>query len=744
MKSPLLLSLVVSCIPLLSATSVAQDKWDFSYQVDDYKPGALLDLRTLNEKVAGESGLVKLSADGNSFVNGRGQPIRWWPVVSDGHGIKDPAVAERHCKWLAKRGVNMVRLHTQVPLAKEGSKITDVNDETIEGIQRFVSIAKKEGIYCTVSPFWKVDKIPESWEIEGASGKSSFGILMIDPKFRAAYKAWVKELYTRPNKYGPPLKDEPAIALVQVQNEDSIFFWTLQAIPPEQSKIFGKAFGDWAKKKFGSLDKALKEWGNAAPGGIAGVKDDLANGILGFYPNFEFNSPDKGPASARKASQVEFMAEFQKDYFKELADYYRSIGVKQLINSTNWRPSDVSHLGDVERYSYGNQVTAVNRYTGGAHTGANPGWRIDPGDIFTTKSDLKDPAHMPFTLKQVLGQPMMITESSWVFPEKYQAEGPFLVSAYSSLTGLGGFYWFAMGSGGPVGETFMNDMRFPFVSLGDQKGLWKWQVNTPQAAGQFPAYALAYRLGYVQQAREPAVYEERSLDSMWKRDMPIIAEEGGFDPNRDKESFASNSPIKSDVDRRAFLVGPVRVKYGGDPAKSKVVDLSKYIDSEKGEIKSLTGEILLNDKTGLCTVKTPKWQGVAGFLKDSGGKFDLGTIIIESDAEYATISAVALDNLPLASSKKILVQLGSVVRPTGWVESPTTLKGAPAFQVNRTGTPPFQVTKVPGKLTVKNSSLKSADILDANFYSVKKLDLKKSGGAAEVELGTDSLYIVLQ
>ena len=49
------------------------------------------------------------------------------------------------------------------------------------------------------------------------------------------------------------------------------------------------------------------------------------------------------------------------------------------------------------------------------------------------------------TLKQVDGYPMIVPESSWVPPLGYQSEGPFLVAAYQSLTGVDIYYWFAMG-----------------------------------------------------------------------------------------------------------------------------------------------------------------------------------------------------------------------------------------------------------------------------------------------------------
>ena len=47
------------------------------------RPRALLDLRYLNEKEAGQSGFVRLTADGDGFVLGDGTPVRFWAVGTE-------------------------------------------------------------------------------------------------------------------------------------------------------------------------------------------------------------------------------------------------------------------------------------------------------------------------------------------------------------------------------------------------------------------------------------------------------------------------------------------------------------------------------------------------------------------------------------------------------------------------------------------------------------------------------------
>src|SRR6516165_3019181 len=54
------------------------DSWAFRPPRDSFSAAALWNLSQLNEKVAGEHGFIGLSPDGDSFVRGDGQPIRFW------------------------------------------------------------------------------------------------------------------------------------------------------------------------------------------------------------------------------------------------------------------------------------------------------------------------------------------------------------------------------------------------------------------------------------------------------------------------------------------------------------------------------------------------------------------------------------------------------------------------------------------------------------------------------------------
>ena len=339
-------------------------------------------------------------------------------------------------------------------------------------------------------------------------------------------------LLTEKNPHtGISLAQDPAVALIQLQNEDSMLFWTIQGLKPEQKQALGKKFGAWLEKKYGSLDKAKAAWGGEKADG-----DDFSKGIVGVYIIWEFTQNRTGNKAKRMVDQLHFYAETMHSFNKQMTDYlHKDLGCKQLVNAGNWKTADPVKLEDVERWSYtACDVIGLNRYYTGVHTGENAGWAISDKDKFTDESVLLDPRAFPLNYKQVAGHPHIISESSWVPPLSYQSEGPFLVAAYQSLTGIDAYYWF---SDGEV------EWRQPSSANGFVPAIGKWVVATPEIMGQFPAAALMYRKGYLKQG-EPAVIENRPLQGLWERRPPRIAEDKSFDPNRDSGTSGKVEPEK--------------------------------------------------------------------------------------------------------------------------------------------------------------------------------------------------------
>jgi len=738
--------LIPAAIVLSAASALA---WPFAPPRDKFSEKSLIDLRQLNEKQAGQSGWLKSDRKGH-FLLGDGTPVRFW-AVNTSVGRTRPWVARPrwdrrapdlayHARWLAKRGVNMVRCHAFLNPDPKSPNLDAPKRSEIEWIWRTVAAMKREGIYTTISPYWanKMRANP-AW---GLGGGDFHNRLFFDEKLQAAYKSWLRVLFTEKNDIlGGRLADDPAFGIFQIQNEDSLLFWTFNNLKGEPRKELGRQFARWTADRYGSPAKAVEHWGERLEG------DDPEHGILDFHNIWNVTRDGYAKHAGkpkRKIDQVAFLTDQMRSFNMEIARFVRDdLHCPVLVNAGNWRTADTVTLTDAERFSYAvNDVMAANRYFTGQHIGKNKGWAIVKGDRYAPRSALLAEGFraLPTNLRQPEGFPMIVTEANWVPPNDFIAEAPLLVAAYSSLCGIDGYYWFATATDGWVPPRSANGY-FPSQA--------KWIIATPEIAGQFPAAALIYRRGDLQEA-PPAAVECRRSRALFDGTVPGFPEEPAYDPNRD----TSDGPQGLDKELRrkpAFLVGPVRVKIPGkDPERVKLADgLANCFGGENGknEIRSLTGEVSLDPVKGVCRIDSPRAQGTAAHFRNQP-RVQLADMIVESRTPYAAVIAVSLDGQPIRKSRRVLVQAGLPAKPTGWAVRPVefaadkkTVKG---FEITDHGKAPWDVTPADITIHLRAPATTHARVLDANGIPVRDLELVRQGTAWKFEFPRDALYVVLE
>ncbi len=690
--------------------------WAFEPGPESASDPGRLDLSRLNEERAGMSGFVAMDANGD-FIDGAGRPLRFWAANTALHErTGDPVMLRQHARWLARRGVNMVRAHSHLHSKRNDARLEDVDEEEIDRIRRLVAIMREEGIYTTISPYWATaTKWRPSLGLPDPGSGNLNGMLFWDEKLQAAYKSWWRKLLKEKNPHtGVPLADDPAVAILQLQNEDSLLFYTLQAVKGEARRDLRRKYHAFLKGKHGSIEKAVASWG---AGSVGHKNDNPGGGEMGLFSIWELTQDARGARQNRMADQLEFYGRLMHEFNASMVKFFREeLGCKQLINAGNWKTASAAKLQDIERWSYtATDIVGVNRYfNGGEHI--NPtdkrksGYAVTRGDLFSGVSVLRQPRRFPLTLKLPAGRAFIISESSWVPPVEHQSEGPFLVAAYSSLTGFDAFYWFSTGD------------------VGYANGIGKWQMNTPMLAGQFPAAAVLFRRGYVKRG-EPVLVEHRSLDDLWQRRKPVAVEDAGYDPNRDAGAMNELSSVKTSMDPLAYLAGPVEIRFDSDPAKSR---LAKVAVAD-GVVASVTGELKWDTKDGICTLDAPKAQGVTGFVK--GRKFGLSALSVESANDYLTVLAVALDDANLKDSKQVLVQIGTTARPHGW----RTQSKGDKREIVSLGGAPWNIAKADLRLKLSNQRVKRAEILDGNFRKTGEIAVADGSFIAP----EDALYLLL-
>lgn len=749
MNRVLLPAILLAAVPQLSSQTSEPGRWAFSPQPDEFRPDAILDLRYLNETTAGESGFLGVNAAGD-FVLGNGKAVRFWavnttvqrerPFVPRPRWRQSEPDLERHARFLAKRGVNMVRLHAHVNpnlRARPDAAPSDIDEAERDWIWRTVAAMKKQGIYTTISPYWaNTMQFSEKWNVPGGHQQSVHGLLFFDEWLQDAFKAWLRALFAEVNPYtGLRLADDPAVGMIHLQNEDSLLFWTVNNLRGPKREDFARQYYRWIIDRYGSIESASRAWSNNRVQG-----DDPAGGILEFHNLWEMTQNRTGGFKKRLDDQLQFWSETMFRFHSKMAAFLKEdLGCRQLLNAGNWKSGDVVRLNDAERWTYtANDVIAVNRYFAGVHNGPTRTWAIVNNDEFTSPSVLLDPRSFPLNLKQVRGYPMMVTESSWVMPMAYSTEGPFLVAAYQSLTGIDGFFWFSTGD---------EEWTPPQSANGFLASQQKWLFGNPDMLGTFPAAALLYRMGYVAQG-EPVLVEERALQDLWERRTPVIAEEPSFDPNRDAGDIAPASNIRAGVSPLAFLAGPVQVVYGGDPSKSKLANLEEWIRGDGKGVVSNTGQLEFDSEKGYCSINAPKAQGVAAFFENRR-EFALNDVFIRAGNRYGSALVVSMDGRDIKESRRILVQVGTRSRPTGWREEPAEItltdgQKVQGFRVADYGRAPWSIENADVDIRIWNPLLTKATVLDMNGNARGTAELIAGDASVQLRFPAGAMHVVLE
>ena len=180
---------------------------------------------------------------------------------------------------------------------------------------------------------------------------------------------------------------------------------------------------------------------------------------------------------------------------------------------------------------------------------------------------------------------------------------------------------------------------------------------------------------------------------------------------------------------------------------SSVLDLAAYIDPAKKHVRSVTGEIETDLTQGIYRVDTPRAQAVAGMLGKAGMQ-KLSDVTIVSKNDYACVTVVSLDQKPIATSRSILAQIGTIARPTGWKEKPMRIPTKEGIlngsRIVDVGGPPWRIEKMRGALGVKNPSITKATVLDPNGMPISDIPIWRRRGRDPNLPPSSALYVCLR
>ncbi len=695
----------------------------FDPETDAFTPSAI-DLRFLNEAVAGEAGFIQ--AKGESFIHPQtGKPVRFWAVNSGPDVLQmEPDSMAYMARFLAKRGVNMVRLH--------GRLFTDadfrtISPDTVNRLFAFVEAMKAEGIYTGLSiyfPLWLT--MQPDMGFAGYSGQHPYGLLFFNPQFQQIYRGWWRSLLATVNPAtGKTLAEDPAVAMVELVNEDSYFFWTFdpyKSVPGPQMALLETQFGTWLTQKYGSSAKALAQWQTDQNSPQPVQADQPQAGRVAFIPLADvFGKRD----ARRSQDTAAFLADNQKQFFTNTMGWLRQdLGYKGLVYASNWITANAQILGPLDKYT--NTVADFmdrHGYFDGFHEGPAASYDVRVGDRFRDRAALRfqpqdsgEDFSLPIMDLRYNDKPSTITELNWSQPNRFRADFPLLAAAYGSLQDTDGLFLFHTSN--PSWES----------SLG------KFPIATPAIMGQFPATALMYRQGLLETGKAVVNANLKIKDVYGLRGSPLTAPQN-LDALRQQDLRGTDRAAATTLDPLAFLVGKVNLRFSEQDDATQPVNLSEFINRSAKTVRSSTGQLLWNYAQGLVTVNAPAVQGATGFL-GSEGTVKLNDISIQTDLDYGTVLVIALDQRPIAQSHRLLLQVMSEEQNFGWRTS-----GNPTQTIEHVGNPPIVVRKLSGQVQVNRSDAASLHItaLDWNGYPVTSL-----GKGGTISLQPETPYYLIE
>lgn len=701
------------------------DGWfDFNPPTDDFSAGSVIDLRYLNENEAGDGGFIAVK-DGHFIHSKTGEPVRFWALNGPSSSANTKDGLRREARLLAKYGVNLVRIHGAV-----FDKYGEPDLKRIRHIQEIVAAMKAEGIYSHLSiyfPLW-FDPKPDNPFLTGYNGNQHpFAALEFNPEFQKKYHAWWRALLLAPDpETGGKLVDDPAVFGVEMQNEDSYFFWTFsdRNLPDAQLRILEKRFGDWLIKKYGSLDSAFKAWNGAKI-----QRDDPDSGRVGFRPLWNiFNEKTR-----RDQDTAAFLLESQTRFYRETYQFVKSLGFKGLMTASNWTTASAEVLGPLEELSYrAGDFIDRHGYFSCNHKGDNSAWSIRNGQTYSDRSALRFDPETPGKPKQFVhpamdikynGLPSMISETTWTRPNRYRSEAPLYLAAFGALQDSDAIVHFAFD-----GSTWNVKPNF---------WMQPWTLMSPSMMGQFPAAALIYRQGLISSGKVLADVRLNIDDLKALKGTPL-PQGAAFDELRAKDVPAGTEVKPGQViDPLIHYAGQTRVTFTDDPEQVDLKNLTPYIDRAKQVVHASNGQLQLSYGPGVILINAPGAQGASGNLA-APAKWETDDLEISSPLDLVHVVVVTLDEKPIAKSERMLLQVMSEERTTGFQK---TSAGQDVWRIENIGTNPWQVKNLAGEVRFKRP--------DAAGLKIQPLDLTgrptgNSVAGGSIELKPATVYYLIE
>ena len=651
------------------------------------------------ERPAGKHGRIRRRGDRLVYNN---QPIKLWGLnLCYGACSPEKPLADQRAAFYRKYGINAVRLHKFADgpgwagiQSKESCLVFD--PEALDRMDYQVAKFKEAGIFVKLSAHFgtlKLGPADKKWVPHLDEFRASrrgeervetpHSAIHYSPELQRVQAMQMVNLLKHKNPYtGLTYAEDPAIAFIEIINEQSILFFTSMAplkASPTLRKQVGERFCQWLRARYGDHAGLEKAWGRQSldsfqgEGLTAGNEHLEKNNILPLG-NPWYWDPDQlnGSQAFRKRrllDTLEFLYELQVAFYRDYGRALREAGYQGEFVSSNWQAGRAfSHFANLHADYLVGTIDRHN-YFGGRRANASMLARAGSGILSSG-------------MQQVADRPFMLSEWIHVFPSEYGVEGPAIIAAY----GLGLQGW-------DVSFMFQNgdDGRFS-----DRLGRQAWDVTAPQILGVFPAVARQIHRGDVRPSDVTAARNVH-VASLFQGKLSFedrVAQ--GYD---DKELDSGQVPARTLAVARSVVV------FTDEYVETTPFDLKPY--ERDGQLVSSTGQLRWKEAEGggFFTMDTPGTKAVVGFA--AGRKVDLDRVTIEPKSNFAAVYVTARQrDTTIESAREILIVAIARAKNTGMKFSPG------GDRLLAPGAGPILIEPVKASLTIRKAGSPRVFVLD--------------------------------
>lgn len=608
----------------------------------------------------------RIQEEGSQLIY-NGRPIKLWGInLCYGACAPEKKLAEQRAQFYARYGINAVRLHKFADGAgwagiQSADSAVRFDPAALDRMDYFVAQLKSHGIFVALSAHFGTIKIgpadvslvPYAEEFGRFTGRSR---RITAPASAFFYSSELQELHTRQivnllrhrNPYtGLTYAEEPAVALLEIINEQSVMFYTsMQPLlaSPTLRQTVAQRFCQWLKERYGSHDNLVRAWGKRAfdsfqHEGFPALGERLDKENILPLGNPWFWDPEQLDGSQayrrrRLLDTLEFLYELQCAAYSRYVSAVRDAGYTGEIIGSNWQAGRaLSHYYNLHSDYRVGPIDRHNYFGGGR------------GPRFNDATMLRVPGSgmLSVGMQQVVDRAFILSEWVHVFPSPWGVEGPALIGAY----GLGLQDWDA---------SFLFQNRDEGTFAGEL-GKSQWEVMTPQILGVFPAVARMVRRGDVEPSPRlaPRYVHVPSLAQ------GRIGFEDRVTQSHDVKTFDSDK-----VPAAALAVARCVIQFTGHDQPTPHFDLTPY--RHDGQLVSTTRQLRWTAgqtrHSGFVTIDTPGTNAVVGFAE--GRRCELSAATIMPQCPFAAIFLTARDpDGDLATSRDVLLVAMARARNTG-------------------------------------------------------------------------------